>query len=107
LKRDVVAADLQIAKQARVRRWGMWSAALRRVAGVLVPGSHDLLAGRPWMGIISGLLAWLFLFGSMLWVPMIMPSVEPLAATTPIQVALGACFLVLWFRSVIGAWQGG
>jgi tetratricopeptide (TPR) repeat protein len=105
LKRDVVAAELQAAKQARVRRWGIWSSAMRRVAGVLIPGSHDLIDGRPWLGIATGALAWTFLFGALVWAPMVMPSIEPLAAVRPIQVLLGLGFLALWLRGVIGAWQ--
>lgn len=105
LKRDVVAADLQIAKQERVRRWTIWSLAMRRVAGVLVPGSHDVIDGRPWIGVAAGTFAWTFLFGAVWWVPMVMPSIEPFAAIRPIQVFLGVGFVLLWLRSIVGAWQ--
>lgn len=106
LKRDVVAADLQAAKQGRVRRWSMWSAALRRVAAVVVPSSHDLLDGRPWLGIATGVLAWVCLFGAVAWLPRVLPSVDPFAAALPAQILLGAGFAVLWVRGIVGAWQG-
>ena len=105
LKRDVVAQDQQSAKQAGIRRWQIASAAFRRVAGVLIPGSHDLLGGNPWLGLITGFVAWLLLYGAVIWVPMVIPEVEPLASILPLQVILGIGFLALWLRSVLGAWK--
>ncbi len=106
LKRDVVAKDQQSAKQAGIRRWEMMSAGFRRVAGVLAPGSLDLLDGRPWIGLLSGFLAWFLLSGVVIWVPMVVPEINPLASLLPLQVLLGFAFMVLWLRSVLGAWQG-
>jgi hypothetical protein len=106
LKRDVVAIDQQLAKQARVRRWDIVATASRRAAGVLIPGSHDLADGRPWLGLATGVLAWLCLLGALAWAPRVLPSVEPFATVVPVQVALGLGFLALWLRSIVGAWQG-
>ncbi|HQN94839.1 MAG TPA: tetratricopeptide repeat protein [Thermoanaerobaculales bacterium] len=106
LKRDLVAVDQQLAKQARVRRWDTVATVARRAAGVLLPGSHDLADGRPWLGLATGALAWLCLLGALAWAPRVLPSVDPFAAVVPVQVALGAGFLALWLRSIIGAWQG-
>lgn len=105
LKRDVMAQDQQAAKQVGIRRWQIASAAIRRVAGVLIPGSHDLLGGHPWLGLITGFFAWLLLSGAVIWVPMVIPEVEPLASILPLQVILGIGFLALWLRSVLGAWE--
>ncbi len=105
LKRDVVARDQQSAKQAGIRRWETVSAAFRRTAGMLVPGSHDLLNGHPWLGLTTGFFAWLLLSGAVLWVPMVIPEVEPLANTLPLQIAFAIGALALWFRSILGAWK--
>ena len=106
LKRDVVAVDQQLAKQARIRRWDIVATTSRRAAGVLIPGSHDLADGRPWLGLATGVLAWLCLLGALAWAPRVLPSVEPFATVVPVQVALGLGFLALWLRSIVGAWQG-
>jgi tetratricopeptide (TPR) repeat protein len=104
LKRDVVAVDLQLAKHARVQRWGAVLAVSRRVAGVLIPGSHDFAGRRPWIGLTTGALAWICLLGALVWAPWVLPSVDPFVAVVPLQVMLGAAFLALWVRSVVGAW---
>jgi hypothetical protein len=106
LKRDMVAVDLQLAKQARVRRWDTVVTASRRVAGVLIPGSNDLADDHPWLGLVTGTLAWICLAGTLVWAPRVLPSVDPFMAVAPLQVGLAAVFLVLWVRSVVGAWQG-
>jgi tetratricopeptide (TPR) repeat protein len=106
LKRDMVAVDLQLAKQARVRRWDTVVTASRRVAGVLIPGSNDLADDHPWLGLVTGTLAWICLAGTLVWAPRVLPSVDPFMAVAPLQVGLTAVFLVLWVRSVVGAWQG-
>jgi hypothetical protein len=106
LKRDLVAIDQQLAKQARVRRWDIVSTASRRVASALIPGSHDLAERRPWLGLATGSLAWICLLGAVVWAPWALPSVDPYLAIAPVQLILGAGFLALWLRSVIGAWPG-
>jgi len=105
LKRDVVSIDQQTAKQARIRRWDMWSTAARRAIGILMPGSHYLVGGRPWLGLVAGFLAWFFLSGALLWAPMVLQEVEPAATIIPIQVILVAGFVVMWLNSAIGAWR--
>jgi len=105
LKRDVVAQKQQSAKQAGIRRWEMVSSAVRRVAGLLIPGSSDLLDGRPFTGLATGFLAWWLLFGAVFWAPMVIPEVEPLASILPLQVLFGIGFLALWLRSAFAAWK--
>ena len=106
LKRDMVAVDQQLAKQARVRRWDLVATASRRLASVLIPGSHDLADGRPWLGLVTGAVAWVCLLGALVWAPWALPSVDPFLAIAPVQVVLAAGFLALWLRGVVGAWQG-
>jgi tetratricopeptide (TPR) repeat protein len=106
LKRDVVAVDQQTAKAARVRRWGMWTAALRRVAGLLIPGGQSLLTGNPLVGYGSGFVAWFCLAGALLWAPMVLPGLEPFASPVPVQVLLLLVFLVVWLRGALVAWMG-
>ena len=106
LKRDMVAIDQQLAKQARVRRWDLVSTASRRLASALLPGSHDLTAGHPWRGLATGALAWICLLGAVVWAPWTLPSVDPYLAVAPVQLTLAAGFLALWLPSVVGAWQG-
>lgn len=106
LKRDLVAIDQQLAKQARVRRWDIVSTVARRVASALIPGSHDLAERRPWLGLATGVLAWICLLGAVIWAPWALPSVDPYLAIAPVQFILGAGFLALWLRSVVGAWPG-
>ncbi len=106
LKRDLVAIDQQLAKQARVRRWDIVSTASRRVASALIPGSPDLAERRPWLGLATGALAWICLLGAVVWAPWALPSVDPYLAIAPVQLILGAGFLALWLRSVVGAWPG-
>ena len=105
LKPDVVAIDQQKAKQAGIRRWEMWSTAARRAAGVLMPGSHYVLDGRPWLGLATGFLAWLSLSGAVLWATMVLPEVERTANIVPIQVILVLAFVAVWLTSAVGAWQ--
>jgi tetratricopeptide (TPR) repeat protein len=106
LKRDVVAVDQQAAKVARVRRWGMWTAALRRIAGLLIPGSQSLLTGNPVVGYVSGFVAWFCLLGALLWAPMVLPGMEPFASPLPIQAVLLVVFLGVWLRGAVVAWLG-
>lgn len=106
LKHDVVSVDQQAVKLVRVRRWEMWTAAARRVAGLLVPGSESLLGGRATLGLAVGFVAWFCLSGAALWVPTVLPSVEPMASTVPIQVILATVFLAVWLRSALVAWLG-
>ncbi len=106
LKRDVVAVDQQAAKVARVRRWDVWRAAARRVAGLLVPGSESLLGRYPMFGLATGFLAWFCLLGALLWAPMVLPGLEPMACVVPIQVILTAGFLAIWLRGACSSWLG-
>ncbi len=106
LKRDVVAVDQQTAKAVRVRRWEMWTAAARRVAGLLVPGSESLLGRHPVLGYAAGFVAWFCLTGVLFWATLVLPGLEPMASAVPIQVILTVVFLGVWLRGAFVAWVG-
>ena len=105
LKRDVVSIDLQAAKQARIRRWELWSSIGERAAGVLAPGGHQILEGRVWLGLVIGFFAWLFLSGGLLWLPRVLSSIEPLASPLPLQILFVIGFLALWLPTAVAMWM--
>ncbi len=104
LKRDMVSIEQQSAKLAQIRRWELRSSVARRIAGVLVPGSHELLEGQVWLGLVLGLVGWTLLWGALIWAPSILPSIDPLVAVVPVQIVFGIGCALIWLRSVAEAW---
>jgi hypothetical protein len=104
LKRDMVSIEQQSAKLAQIRRWELRSSVARRIAGMLVPGSHELLEGRVWLGLVFGLVGWSLLWGVLIWAPAVLPSIDPLVAVVPVQVVFGVGCALIWLRSIAEAW---
>jgi tetratricopeptide (TPR) repeat protein len=105
MKRDVVSIEQQTAKMDQIRRWESWTSLVRRIAGFIIPGSQDLLDGRVFRGFLAGFLAWFFLTGAFVWMPLFAPRIEPLAATRQIQIAFLVIFGLIILRSGISAWN--
>ena len=104
MKREVVSIEQQTAKMDQIRRWEAWSSLVRRLAGFLVPGSQSLLDGRVIRGFLTGFLAWFFLIGALVLVPLFVPRIEPLAEFHSIQTAFLVLFGLIVLRSGISAW---
>jgi tetratricopeptide (TPR) repeat protein len=105
MKRDVVSIEQQTAKMDQIRRWEGWTSLLRRVGGFLIPGSQDVLDDRFIRGFVVAFLAWFFLTGALVWLPLYVPRIEPLAGFYYLQVALIVLFGLTAARSGIGAWS--
>jgi tetratricopeptide (TPR) repeat protein len=105
MKRDVVSIEQQTAKMDQIRRWEAWTTWLRRITGILIPGSQGLLDGKVVRGFFTGVLAWFFLAGALIWVPLFVPRIEPLAATRPLEVILLVLFGLTALRSGVSAWN--
>jgi len=105
LQRDLVPIDQQTAKLAQVRRWDRGTAAARRVAAVVAPGSADLIGGRVLVGVVVGLAAWTALIGILVWVPSFMAVIEPVMPVRPVVVALAAVLLAAWTASIVSSWR--
>lgn len=104
-KRDVVSIEQQTAKLEQIRRWEALSSLARRAAGFILPGSSQLLDGRITRGLATGFLAWFFLTGALVWVPMFLPQIEPLASTRYLQPAFFVLFGLVVLKSGIAAWK--
>jgi len=104
-KRDVVSIEQQTAKMDQIKRWEMWTGFLRRVAGILVPGSHNLLGDKVIRGVLVGFLAWFCLTGALAWVPLFLPQIEPLMPLSFIQAGLISLFAIIVLRSGVSAWN--
>ncbi len=105
MKRDVVSIEQQTAKMDQIRRWERWTNLVRRVIAFLVPGSHDVLEGRVIRGFGTTFLAWFFLTGALVWLPLFVPRIEPLAATRLAQIFFLVLFGLISLRSGISAWS--
>ena len=105
MKRDVVSIEQQTAKMDQIRRWEAWTSLVRRIAGFFVPGSQDLLGGRVFRGFLAGFLAWFFLTGALVWMPLFAPRIEPLVATRQIQIVFLVLVGLIALRSGISAWN--
>jgi tetratricopeptide (TPR) repeat protein len=105
LKRDVVSIEQQSSKLSQIQRWENRVGIVRRVAGVLIPGSHRLVGERVWLGMLAGFAAWFFLTGALVWLPLFLPQIEPLASYKPAQVGLLVLFGLIVLRSAMVAWN--
>ncbi len=105
MKREVVSIEQQTAKMNQIRRWEGWTSLLRRIAGILIPGSQSLLDGRVIRGLFTGFLAWFFLIGALVMVPLFVPRIEPLAEFYSIQTVFLVLFGLIVLRSGISSWS--
>ena len=105
MKREVVSIEQQTSKMDQIRRWETWSSFVRRIAGFLVPGSHSMLDGHVIRGCLTGFLAWFFLTGALVLVPLFVPRIEPLAEIHSVQTVFLVVFGLVVLRSGVSAWS--
>jgi hypothetical protein len=105
MKRDVVSIEQQTAKMDQIRRWEGWSSLLRRITGFLVPGSQYVLEDRVVRGFLAAFFASFFLTGAVVWLPMFVPRIEPLAVFNHLQIACLVLFVLIALRSGVSAWN--
>jgi len=105
MKREVVSIEQQTAKMDQIRRWERWASLVRRIAGFLVPGSHATLDDHVFRGFLTGFLAWFFLIGALVLVPLFVTRIEPLAEIHPVQTAFLVFFGLIVLRSGVSAWS--
>ena len=105
LKRDVVSIEQQTSKLEQIRVWERWSSLVRRGASLVLPGSSWLRGERAWIGMLVSFLAWFFLTGGLIWGPMFLPRIEPLAVVIPLQIGLLLLFAIVAARSAMVAWN--
>jgi hypothetical protein len=105
MKREVVSIEQQTAKMDQIRRWERWASLVRRLTGFLVPGSQSVLDGRVVRGFLTGFLAWFFLTGALLLLPLFVPRIEPLAEIHTVQTVCLVLFGLIVLRSGVSAWS--
>jgi tetratricopeptide (TPR) repeat protein/TM2 domain-containing membrane protein YozV len=105
MKREVVSIEQQTAKMNQIRRWEGWSSLVRRIIGFLIPGSHHVLDGNVIRGFLTGFLAWFFLVGALVLVPLFVPRIEPLAEIHSVQTTFLVFFGLIVLRSGVSAWS--
>jgi tetratricopeptide (TPR) repeat protein len=105
MKREVVSIEQQTAKMDQIRRWEAWSSFVRRIAGFLIPGSHSVLDGNVVRGFVTGFLAWFFLVGALVMVPLFVPRIEPLAEIHSVRTTFLVIFGLIVLRSGVSAWS--
>ena len=105
MKREVVSIEQQTVKMNQIRRWEGWTSLLRRIAGFLIPGSQSLLDGQVIRGLFTGFLAWFFLIGALVLVPLFVPRIEPMAEFHSIQTVFLVLFGLTVLRSGISSWS--
>jgi tetratricopeptide (TPR) repeat protein len=105
MKRDVVSIEQQTAKMDQIRRWERWNSLLRRITGFVIPGSLDVLDGRVLRGFSAAFLVWFFLAGALVWLPLFVPRVEPLAVFSNIQIVFFVLVGLIALRSGVSAWN--
>ena len=104
LKRDMVSIEQQSAKMEQIRGWERRSSLARRIAGFVVPGSHELLEGKVWLGLVIGFAGWFLLWGLLIWAPSVLPSINRSIAVIPVQIVFGVGCALVWLRSIAEAW---
>jgi len=105
MKRDVVSIEQQTAKMDQIRRWERWASLLRRISGFLIPGSQDVLDDRFIRGFIAAFLTCFFLGGALVWLPLFVPRIEPLAEFGHLQIAFIVFVGLIALRSGVSAWS--
>jgi hypothetical protein len=75
------------------------------LTGFLVPGSQSVLSGRVIRGFLTGFLAWFFLIGGLVMLPLFVPRIEPLAEIHTAQTACLVLFGLIVVRSGVSAWS--
>jgi tetratricopeptide (TPR) repeat protein len=105
LKRDVVSIEQQSSKLGHIKRWERLTVVFQHLVGFVVPGSQHFLGGSVSRGVVIGFFAWFFLLGSVVWVPLGLPRIDPLIATGKIQIGLFVLYLLIALRSGIAAWN--
>jgi hypothetical protein len=105
MKRDVVSIEQQTAKMDQIRRREGWTLLLRRITGFVIPGSQAVLDGRVLRGFWAAFLAWFFLTGALVWIPLFMPRIEPFAVFGHVQSAFIVLFALIALRSGITSWS--
>jgi tetratricopeptide (TPR) repeat protein len=104
-KRDVVSIEQQTTKLDQIRHWETWTTLARRIAGFVLPGSSSMVDGRMARGLGTGFLAWFFLTAALVWVPLFLPQIEPLASHRYQQPALFTLFGLVVLKSGVAAWN--
>jgi len=105
LKRDVVSIEQQTAKLHHIRNWERMSAAGRRLAGLLFPGSPYLFADRAFRAVLFGFVCIALLSGGLVWLPLFAPMIEPLASFTLLRVVMLALGALMVLRSATMTWD--
>jgi hypothetical protein len=105
LKRDVVSIEGQTAKLKHIRSWERLSVLGRRLAGLVFPGIPYYFGGRVVRGVLFSFVTFFLLTGALVWVPRVLPLIEPLASPRQPQILMVvlAAFFVL--RSTTMAWE--
>ena len=104
-KRDVVSIEQQAAKMSQIKRWERWTGFLRRLAGFVVPGSHDFLGDHVIRGIVLGFVVWFCLTGALIWLPLFLRRIEPHAPILTIQIGLLVMSAMAVLHSGVSAWK--
>jgi hypothetical protein len=106
-KRDVVSIDQQTAKLRRIRIWERVTLLGRRIGGLVFPGSPHYLSERVLQGVVFAFLTCFFLTGALVWIPVFLPMIEPLADFKQLQVVLAVIAGLMVLRSATMAWDRG
>ncbi len=105
LKRDVVSIEQQTSKLSHIRRWERMTAISRRLAGLLLPGSPYYLSGQVLRGVMVAFAAFFLLSGALVWVPLYVPMMQPLARVQPAQIAMLGLAGLFVLRSATVSWN--
>jgi hypothetical protein len=105
LKRDVVSIEQQTSKLSHIRRWERATAIARRLGGLLFPGSPYYLSGQVVRGVAAAFAVFFLLSGALVWVPLYVPMMQPLARVQPAQIAMLAVAGLLVLRSATVSWN--